>query len=195
MIEPQATLTTERLILRPFALEDAPAVQRLAGMAEIAATTVNIPHPYPPGGAINFILDQHLLYEKGAGVGFAITKADYGLLCGCIGLSFDHEDRQAEMGYWLGVPFWGRGYATEAARQVLAYGFAVMGCRRIHARHFGSNPASGRVLAKAGMRREGCRREAVYKEGRGYEDCIDYGILSREWVGNEVAGRIPPPPL
>lgn len=189
MVTPQVSITTCRLLLRPFALEDAPAIQRLAGMPEIAATTINIPHPYPPGAALNYIIEQQLLYEKGAGVGFAIMNAGHNLLCGCIGLTFDHDDRQAELGYWIGVPFWGRGYATEAVRGILYYAFLELGCRRITARHFASNPASGRVLLKNGFQREGCRREAVYKEGRGYEDCIDYGLLRREFM----AMYAPPP--
>ncbi len=182
MLPPQPTIVTPRLILRPLLPEDAPAIQRLAGMPEIAATTTNIPYPYPPGTALSYIIEQQLLYEKGDGVGFAIVKADHELLCGCIGLTFDHDDRQAELGYWIGVPFWGRGYATEAVGGILRYTFLDLGCRRITARHFGSNPASGRVLLKNGFQREGCRREAVYKEGRGYEDCVDYGLLRRDYL-------------
>lgn len=95
-------------------------------------------------------------------------------------MGINQRHRRAEMGYWLGVPYWNRGYMTEAGRAMLAYGFGELELHRIHARHFTRNPASGRVLRKLGMTYEGTQREHVQK-GEGFEDLANYGILRREW--------------
>ncbi len=184
----QPVLTTERLQLRPFGLEDAPDVQRLAGAPEIAATTLRIAHPYPVGAAEVFIFGQESAFIDGLGATFAVVEATTGTLCGCVGLGCDREHSHAELGYWIGVPYWGRGYATEAARRVLAFGFSHFGLHRIASRHFASNPASGRVLQKIGMKYEGRRREAFFKQGRGFEDSLEYGLLSREWADSIRGG-------
>ncbi len=178
----QPELKTERLLLRPLRLEDAPEMERLAGAPEIAATTLGIPHPYPPGLAKEIIVDRAINFDEGEGASFGIIECASGAFCGYIGLGCAPEHSCAELGYWIGVPYWGRGYATEAARRVLAFGFSQLGLNRIASRHFASNPASGRVLQKIGMRYEGRAREAVFKPGRGFEDNLEYGLLSREWA-------------
>jgi [ribosomal protein S5]-alanine N-acetyltransferase len=177
----QPTLRTKRLILRPFNQEDAPALHALVSAPEIAATTQRIPHPYPRGLAEKWIAGHGELFDSGSGVIFAIVHRREAALVGCVGLGCDGENRSAELGYWIGVPFWNRGYATEAARMVLAFGFAYFGLHAIKSSHFASNPASGRVMEKIGMRYEGRRREHVFKEGRGFEDLVDYGILSGDF--------------
>jgi len=172
---------TERLLLRPLRLGDAPDVERLAGDWEIAKSTLRIPHPYPPEAALDFIMEQETLFADGQGIAFAIADARDKELFGCIGLGYDAQNFRAELGYWLGVPYWGRGYATEAARKVVDFGFRHFRLNRIYSRHFAFNPASGRVLEKIGLQREGYRREAYYKEGLGFLDVVEYAILRREW--------------
>lgn len=172
---------TERLQLRLLSLGDALAVERLAGDWEIAKSTLRIPHPYPPEAALDFILEQEAVFAEGHGVTFAITDAASGEFYGCIGLGYDAPNHRAELGYWLGVPYWGRGYATEAARKVVDFGFDYFRLNRIYSRHFVFNPASGRVLEKIGFQREGYRREAYYKEGLGFLDVVEYALLRRDW--------------
>lgn len=174
--EVQPTLTTERLILRPLTLADAPDIQRLAGVREVAQMTLRIPHPYKTGMAQEWIQSQAAACKEGAGINFAITLRETGTLCGVIGMAIDWANVNAEMGYWLGMPYWGRGYCTEAAKAVLRYGFEVLELHRIHAAHFRHNPASGRVMQKIGMSYEGCRRQHVLKWGK-FEDLEQYGIL------------------
>jgi RimJ/RimL family protein N-acetyltransferase len=153
----QPTLTTARLILRPFALEDAPAVQQLAGAREVADTTLNIPHPYRDGVAEAWILTHRQLYRVGVLANFAVVLRGSEELLGAVGLRIEAMHGRAELGYWIGVPHWGKGFCTEAARAVLDYGFNVLGLVRVHASHLKRNPASGRVMQKLGMRREeGC---------------------------------------
>lgn len=184
-------IRTARLLLRPFRPDDAPRVRELAGEREIAATTTNIPHPYEEGMAEAWIGAQAERRAAGQGVVFAVQlrpdltrredALEPGALVGAVGLELDPQNRQAELGYWIGRPCWNRGLASEAARAVLRYGFEELGLNRIHASHFGNNPASGRVLARIGMVREGCRRRHVRKWGR-YEDLVLYGVLADEFV-------------
>lgn len=175
-------LTTRRLCLRPFVLADAAEVQRLAGAREIAETTLRIPHPYPDGVAEGWILSHGGAWERGDELSLAITRREDDVLVGAIGLALALPDARAELGYWIGVPYWGRGYATEAACAAVAFGFGVLHLERIHACHFGGNPASGRVLAKAGLVHEGTQRRHVVKWGR-TEDLELYGLLQEEFAG------------
>lgn len=177
----QPTLQTQRLILRPFTLADAPVVQRLAGEREIAAMTLMIPHPYEDGMAQEWIKTHPKAFEKGTAINFAIALRESGELCGAIGLGIDAENNHAELGYWIGKPYWGQGYCTEAARAVVGYGFDAIGLHRIHATHFSHNPASGRVMQKIGMSYEGCRRQYTRKWGK-FEDILQYGILRSDWL-------------
>lgn len=176
---PRPTLVTQRLVLRPFVLDDAPDVQRLAGDRRVAATTLNIPHPYEDGMAETWIGSHQTNWEETAQLTLAITTAADGLL-GAVGLIPKLEHRRGEMGYWIAVPFWGQGYATEAARALMTYGFRELGLEKIEARHLAGNEASGRVMEKLGMRREGTVRRHIVKDGV-VHDIVLYGILSSEW--------------
>jgi len=178
----QPTLSTTRLILRPFNLEDAPVVQRLAGAREVADTTLNIPHPYREVVAEAWILTHKQLFRVCVLATFALVLAASDELIGAIGLRIESMHSRAELGYWIGVSHWGKGYCTEAARAVLAYGFNVLGLMRVHASHLTRNPASGRVMQKLGMRHEGKLRKHVRKSDV-LEDLEIYAILRHEFNG------------
>ena len=180
------TLTTARLLLRPFALADAPVVARLAGDHAVADTTDNIPHPYEEPMAVDWIAGHQSLFDRGAGVVFAITCHGEPAPIGAIGLGDIRQGHQANLGYWIGTPFWRRGYCTEAAQAVLGYAFTTLGLRRVHSSHLSRNPASGRVLRKVGMHHEGCRRGHVLKWGRP-EDLEVFGLLREEWLALDTA--------
>lgn len=173
----QPILGTARLILRPFRPGDAAEVRRLAGEREIAANTLTIPHPYPEGAAEEWIASHPPAHAAGKLAVFAITQRQDGLLVGAIGLDIAPADRRAELGYWVGIPWWNRGYATEAGHAVLEFGFGPLGLHRIMARHFLRNPSSGRVLQKLGMQREGVLRHHVLKWGT-FEDLAVYSVLA-----------------
>jgi ribosomal-protein-alanine N-acetyltransferase len=174
---PRPTLTTERLVLRPFALDDAPAVQRLASDREVALNTLLIPHPYPDGAAEEWIKGHD---DQSNNHIFAIAPRAGGEVMGAIGLHADRQHERAEIGYWIGVPYWGNGYATEAAKAVVAYAFDNLGAHRVFAFHFTRNPASGRVLQKIGMQREGTMRQHLLKWGE-HVDVDYYGVVRGEW--------------
>lgn len=174
-------LFTDRLVLRQFLLHEAPIVKDLAGAPEIARGTLNIPHPYGLGLAELWIACHETWFSEGTQVVFAITRKTDGWIIGAVGLTLDQEHNRAEIGYWIGVPFWSQGYATEASRSVIAYAFEDQMVHRITGSHFMRNQASGRVLEKIGLHREGLLREHLLKDGI-YEDVIIYGILNHEWI-------------
>ena len=174
MIRP--AIETERLLLRPFGAGDAARVAQLAGAREVAATTANIPHPYALSDAEGWIAGQQDAWESGADATFAVTLREDGVLIGAIALRIERDHERAELGYWIGVPYWGQGYATEAARAVLSFGFDQLGLNRVFARHMSSNPASGRVMEKIGMRFEGELRRHERKWGA-FSDTRFYGLL------------------
>jgi ribosomal-protein-alanine N-acetyltransferase len=170
------TLRTARLILGSFELNDAAELQRLAGAREVADTTVSIPHPYELDHARAWIGQQRKEAVRGRATTFAI-RLDQGTLIGSVGLrDIDPEHLQAELGFWIGREWWGNGYATEAARAVIRFGFESLSLNRIFAHHMARNPAAGRVLQGAGMRREGLLRQRVRKWGV-YEDVVLYAVL------------------
>lgn len=168
-------LSTSRLLLRPFALTDAPVVQRLAGAPEVADTILLIPHAYPDGAAEQFIAGTHAEFEKGENFVFAITLRVTGELCGSMGLKVAVAHERGELGYWIAVPFWNRGYCTEAGQAVLHFAFEPLRLNSVCAHHFARNPASGRVLQKLGMRCEGHLRQHVKKADH-FEDLQCYAI-------------------
>ena len=178
---PQPSIETLRLLLRPFRLDDAPVVHELAGDRDIAATTMNIPHPYEPGMAGAWIAEHEPGYRDGTTATFAITLRDDAELVGAIGLRIDRNLGKAELGYWIGKPYWNNGYASEAAIAIIDFGFDALGLNRIHAAHLARNPASGRVMQKAGMVLEGTARQDAIKWGQ-YEDLVSYGILREDWT-------------
>jgi len=161
--------------LRPFSPDDAPALQKLVGDKEIASTTLNIPHPYEDGMAERWIETHEPNWVDGRLAVFAIVEPAAGLV-GAISLRIEHAHKRAEAGYWIGVPFWGRGYASEALVALIDFGFNHLGLNRIHASHLTRNPASGRVMVKAGMKYEGRRRQHFLKWEK-FEDVELYGIL------------------
>jgi [ribosomal protein S5]-alanine N-acetyltransferase len=179
-MEPYPTLRTERLLLREFVPEDAPDVRKLAGAREVARTTRPIPHPYPEGEAERWISTHRAAFETGEAVHFAVVTREGGELVGGVTLVISEGDDRAHPTYWIGVPYWGRGYATEAAREVVRYAFEDLDLHLVHAAHFGSNPASGRVMQKVGMSYEGTLREHHKKWGV-YEDRVEYGLLAGDW--------------
>jgi RimJ/RimL family protein N-acetyltransferase len=174
------TLETERLVLRPFRLDDAPEVQQLAGDRSIAATTLAIPHPYVDGMARDWISKHQSYFDLGKGITFAISLKADGSLLGAMSLMAMEAGHQAELGYWVGRPYWDRGFCTEAGEAVLRYAFTQLGLARVHCHHFARNPASGRVMRKLGMQHEGTRLRHVKKWGK-FEDVELYGILLEDW--------------
>ena len=148
IIETQPVIETRRLILRSPGAQDIPRIAALANDPEVARMTQRMPHPFGVGDAEDFVL--HVAAQDPArAVGFVIEHEDLGPV-GVIGL---HEsgDPAPETGYWIGREFWGRGFATEALEGALVWAGRKWKRRALLAGHFADNPASGRVLEKAGF--------------------------------------------
>ncbi len=146
----QPTLSTERLSLRPFVRSDSAEVQRLAGDERIAAVTANIPHPYPDGLAESWISKHQPGWEAGNQASFAVVHKSGDCLVGAISLA-KIADGSAEVGYWFGVDYWGKGFATETCRVLFNFAREDLQLKRLHATVLIRNPASSHVLQKAGM--------------------------------------------
>jgi RimJ/RimL family protein N-acetyltransferase len=139
-------LETARLILRAPRLADAEPVALLINDRRIAENTARIPHPYTLADAEDFIARAN---KKDGEASFLITLADGTVIGGCgVGALFSSEP---EIGYWIGLPYWGNGYATESARALIDYAFAELGHDTLQAGARVSNPASRRVLEKCGF--------------------------------------------
>ena len=174
-------LVTERLVLRELRPGDAAAVASGAGDRRVARYLIQVPSPYPIGLARRWVLHRIEWWDLGRGVTLAITLPDEpdGLL-GTVSLRRYVRDRRAELGYWLAAPAWGHGFATEAARAVIDFGFRELGLARIYAQVLAGNRASLGVLAKLGMVNEGVKRQHVNKARR-LHDVVLYGLLRDEW--------------
>ncbi len=170
-------LETDRLILKALEFEDAGQIQVLAGDRNIAATTLLIPHPYEDGLGEEWIAKCRDQFESDKAITWGIFQNDEKTLIGANGLAFFHQHERAEMGYWIGKPYWRQGYCTEAAQAVLDFAFQTINLHRITASHFGSNPASGSVMQKLGMNYEGLMHDHVKKWDR-FEDFVVYGVLN-----------------
>ena len=137
-------LKTERLELRPLRGDDAAATAALAGDLEISRITTHIPHPITIKVARTWIARLNGTIE----IVFAVLHDEE--LIGCTGFSRLKETR-AEIGYWLGKPWWGCGFAAAAARALVPYAFEKGVLNLLVSRHFVDNPASERILEKLGF--------------------------------------------
>lgn len=173
------TVSTERLVLRPFESTDAEVIEALAGDADVARTT-NLPYPYPAGGAVPWIEAGHEAAAHGQRYPLAIVRRLDGQLVGCMTLLVAPEHRRGELAYWIGRPYWGQGYATEAGARIVAYAFGELQLNRVTAQAMRRNRASTRVMEKLGMVHEGTLRQEIYHCGA-FEDVDVYGLLRADY--------------
>ena len=167
-----------RFNLRKFRKGDEASLQRNVNHKEIAANTALIPYPYTMKHARQWI-KHNLLEQTKRNKTSVVFVIDYkGEVIGNIGLSnINKKDNNAELGYWLGKAYWGKGIVTKAVQQVVAYGFKKLKLKRIYAKAYLSNKGSQRVLEKAGFRHEGILRKAAKKHGK-YLDCHLYAKIN-----------------
>lgn len=175
-------LVAQRLVLRTFSRAEAPALQQLAGQRAIADTMISLPYPYPNGEAERMIEQFTDDFRAGRATPFAIVRREANQLIGAATLrDIDREHAQAELSLWITPSCWRQGYGTEAAGTMVRFGFEQLRLNRIYAYHLTRNPASGRVLEKAGFQREGLLRQRVRKWGV-FEDVALLALLRDEWT-------------
>lgn len=178
------TLTTARLTLDRMTDADIPRLAELCGDKRIAATTLSIPHPYTEDVARAWVAGHDDLIAAGSIYPFAIRISATGELVGGVGLHPNATHRRAEIGYWVGVPYWGHGYCTEAAREAIRFGFEDLQLNAITCGYFVGNTASQRVMHKLGITPEGVRRQHYVR----FEEYIDLAVgtlLRSEWEANK----------
>jgi [ribosomal protein S5]-alanine N-acetyltransferase len=180
---PSFILESKRLLLRPPEECDVAAI---AGFMEwdVVKNLSRAPHPYTEEHARVFLGRQEEGRVKGSDFAFAVTRKDGGALAGMCGVHL--REQGFELGYWLGRPYWGQGYATEAAAEVLGFAFRNLRAEAVEAGWFHDNPASGRVLEKLGFRPDGTgERDCA---ARGHAVLCNLVLMSRaEYVQRQAA--------
>jgi ribosomal-protein-alanine N-acetyltransferase len=175
------SLHTPRLLLRAFCLADVPPLVALAGNYEVARNTLNIPHPYGEDDARRWVQITQENFAQQTGYAFAVELTTTGDFIGGIGLTVDRRFDRAEAGYWLGQPYWGRGLMSEALAALLRFGFGELALNKIYATHIATNPASGRVMLKNGMVKEGELVQHTRRDGQ-YHDLWQYRLTRAEYA-------------
>jgi RimJ/RimL family protein N-acetyltransferase len=184
------TLRTERLRLRPVADADADALFALHSNAHVLRYWDSPPWT-DRARADRFIAVCRQMAEDGTGARLAVDRSSDGEFLGWCGLvRWNPDHRSASLGYCLAEAAWGQGYATEAARALLQWGFDTLELNRVQAEVDTRNAGSARVLEKLGFVREGTLREDCVVNGD-VSDSWVFGLLRREWQGprHPIAGR------
>jgi len=170
----------KRIVIRQPKISDAKDIYSYAKDREISRYT-SVPHPYSLKHAKQFIARSHKKIKKKSGYDLVIVLKETNQFIGTCGLTtVDKENKKAELGYWIGKPFWGQGFASEATKLLLDFGFNKMKLHRIYARVFAPNKASVNVLEKCGFKLEGRLRQDHFRNGK-WLDHFMYGILKDEY--------------
>mgnify|MGYP006273786531 FL=1 len=167
------------IALAPIAPRHAEAVQRLASHPDVVATTT-LPEPYPHDGAAQWIAYVQPRHDAGTEYAFAILN-ESGTLVGVSGL-VDVTETTAELGFWIGVPFWNQGYATEAVRETVRLAFQNLDLQHLFARPLQRNAPSRRVLEKTGFTAQQVERHEHPKWG-GDDPVVRYTLDREAWSG------------
>lgn len=142
-------IETARCLLRLPELDDAPAISRYCGEYDVAKNTARIPHPYPSLGAEMWVLITRAAWTPQGNQ--SLTVEHEGAVIGGGGVFRRTPNADWEIGYWIGRPWWGQGFATEIGQALVELGTQTLGASRLIAGHYDDNPASGRVLEKLGF--------------------------------------------
>jgi len=171
----------ERIKLRKLKLSDASDIYKNLQDREMVKWTLNIPWPYKRKDAIKFIRKTYYRIRKNSGYAFGIVLKEIDKVIGVIDIfNIDWKNKNAELGYWLGKKYWGKGLTTEAVKLMLKFAFEKLKLHRVYAGVFEENIASRRVLEKTGFKLEGIKRECRYRYNKWHNELI-FGILKQEY--------------
>ena len=174
------SILTERLSLGAILATDIPSIMKYAGSAKVAEKLLDLPHPYYEKDAIFWLNLAHQGWQDKSRYIFGIRLQETQEIIGGIGLHVEARHNRAELGYWIGVPFWGQGYMSEAVAAVLKFGFETAGLHKIFAIHDIANPASGKVMSKNGMIKEGELKDHI-KVKEAYKTIAQYGLTKTDY--------------
>jgi RimJ/RimL family protein N-acetyltransferase len=174
-------LTGRKIVLRKLVITDANSITEHIKDKTIIKWLLVVPHPYRNKDAVKFIRSRQNERRTRKSYTFGISLKGNKEIIGIIDLSdIDWEDKKAEMGYWIGKRFWGRGFMTEVINLMARFGFRELKLNKIYARVFEGNLASMKALEKNNFRREGILRDEVYKYRRWIDEYY-YGLLRSEY--------------
>ena len=173
-------LATERLLLRKFKMSDAQFIANLLKEKEVAATTLMLPFPCSVKKAEKMIAEFHEEEQYQKATRWAIVLKETNEVMGGLRLAPNMAFNSAEIGFWLGRPYWRNGYILEAAKKVMEFAFDKMGINRLEAHAMQENLASIELLMKLGFSKEGYHPELVIKWGL-YKDVITFGLLRKAY--------------
>jgi RimJ/RimL family protein N-acetyltransferase len=179
-MQPFPEIETARLRLTELKSGDVPHIVQLASNPRVSDYTINLPFPYAEKDAIYWLNLAYQGFKNGTHYIFAIRLKAENACIGGIGLTLETRFDRAEIGYWLGEPYWNRGYAPEATTAIIRFGFGTLGLNKITSSYLAQNPASGRVMQKCGMTREGELKEHVRK-GNVYHALVLYGLTRSDY--------------
>lgn len=168
-------LYLKRLILRECSISDTDDLFMLAKDPELTVNLTWESHKTRED-TLNFI---NSIKNDENQITWAICHKESNQIMGIICLRVNRKNSCGELGYWVGVPYWNKGYMTEVVKEVISFSFNNLKLNRVQALHFLSNPASGRVMEKSGMSFEGTLREYILSKE--YKDCKMYSVLKREY--------------
>ena len=179
-------LDSDRLILNQTKPSDIPEIVVYAGNLKIVENTRTMPHPYYEEDAIAWINMANQGFKAKNNFIFAIRFKKTQALIGGIGLTLDIENNRAELGYWLAEKFWNKGFTTEAVQAILKFGFEQLKLNKIVAVYLTTNQASGKVMIKNGMIKEGEFKDHDVKRGSSiadndYVSLMQYRMLKGEY--------------
>lgn len=166
---------TERLLLNELQEADLPLLTQYANNENVSAYTLNLPFPYTERDALHWLGVARTGAETGNQLVFAIRLKEIGEFVGGISLALDQRHKRAELSYWLAEPFWNRSIVTEAAKALIDFSFDKLGLHKVTAHYMKGNPASGKVMEKCGMKKEGELKEHMLKNGV-FHDIELYGL-------------------
>lgn len=187
MSVPFPQFETVRLIMRRPNRADVPAITELLQDREVANNTLTIPYPYTEAHALGYMdYIEGQPGEENPGYNLALIRREDGAFLGICGIHVNDRHNLAELGYWIGQPYRGQNYTTEAIQRLIQFGFEALGLNRIMAQCFIPNVGSARVMEKCGMIREGLLRQAVKHNLSGeYRDVYLYSILCSEFMAGQ----------
>jgi [ribosomal protein S5]-alanine N-acetyltransferase len=172
-------IETDRLILTELQSNDISRIVNYAANRNISEYTLNLPYPYSEKDAVYWINLSNQGLKNGTHYIYAIRLKNSNEFIGGIGLTVEQRFSRAEIGYWVAEPFWNNGYTTEATKSIIEFGFDKLALNKLTSSHLEKNPASGKVMIKCGMTKEGELKEHVCKNGA-FHTLIVYGLTKTD---------------
>jgi len=179
----------KRIRIRKLRPSDAESIYENARDVEIYRWAISIPRPYPRAEADRLIRKASYYLKRGKRYAFGIALKDSDRVIGIVDLfKVDFENKDAELGYWIGKKYRGKGLMSEAVELMLNFGFTKLKLHRIHANVFEGNTASEKVLKRHGFIYEGLSRESRFKCGK-WQNELRYALLKKHWRIRKQANK------